>query len=540
MSPELRTVDPHWIRGEVDRLAIREGCYFDEDAGALVCDFIETFCCQSQGRWEGQPIVLLDWQRDWLMRLFGWMRPNGLRRYSRCYVEVAKKNGKSTILSALVLYLLLADGEGAPAVFLNACDKEQAGIIFREAARMVRFSPELASRLHIVESKSDKRIEHPEGNGSIIANSSVAGSKDGLNPSATIFDELHRQPNRKLWEVFEFASVARDQPLLISITTAGESTEGPWYEQREYSEKVNSGEVLDTRHLGIVYRALPDDDLDDPETWRKANPSLGATIDPEGFGRELAEARTDLVKWANFLRLRLNIIQSSDAKYFAPGLWDACNAPAIVKPRQPIWAGLDLSSSDDLSALVWITGDDSDGYDVGAKFYLPEDGIDDLAAMHGQPYRAWEAAGLITLTDGEAIDYSFIRRDVNDLADEFDLRGVWADPQFAGMLLTLLEDEDGLTCHRQRQGFISANMPTRELHRMVKTRRLRHGGHPILRWMAGNAIAVLDAHDLMKLDKRKSRLKIDGMAALVNAVAGLTEGGGAGGSVYKTRGLKVL
>lgn len=536
----LTEVDPRWIRGEVDRIAVAEGCYFDEDAAALVCDFVETWCCQSSGRWAGKPIELLEWQRDFLMRLFGWKRPTGLRRYSRAYLEVAKKNGKSTLVSALVLYLLLADGEGAPAVYLNACDRDQAGIVFGEAARMVKASPELAARLLIIDSKADKRIEHPEGNGRIVANSSVAGSKDGLNPSATIFDELHRQIDRALWAVFEYASAAREQPLLISITTAGESAEGPWFEQREYSEKVNAGEVLDTRHLGVVYRALEADDVDDPATWRKANPSLGATIDPDKFARELAEAKTDPAKWANFLRLRLNIIMRGESKFLAPGQWEACNAPAILLEGQPLWAGLDLASTDDLAALVGIQGDADDGFDLLARFYLPEDNIAELERKHGQPYRAWAERELITLTPGNSIDYGFIRADVVALAATYDLRGVWADPYNATMLLQALAEEDGLPVKQIRQGFLSLNAPTKELLGLVRSVKVRHGGHPILRWMAGNAVAVSDAAECLKLDKKKSKHKIDGMAALVNALAGATEGGDNRTTVYKTRGLLIL
>lgn len=535
-------VDPKWIRGEVDRLAISEGCYFDEGAGLAVCEFIETFCRQSQGRWAGKPIVLMGWQRDFLMRLFGWKRADGTRRYRKAYLEVAKKNGKSTLVSALVLYLLVADGEGGPKVYLNACDKDQAGIVFGEAARMVDASPDLKELpLRVINSKQDKRILFPDGNGEIIANSSIAASKDGLNPSGTVFDELHRQPDRQLWGVFEHAGAARDQPLLISITTAGESDEGPWHEEREHSEKVNRGEIPDTEHLGVVYRALPEDDIDDPATWAKANPSLGETIKADDFARKLANAKKDPAALANFRRLRLNIIQREDVKFLAPGVWDAC--PVGLKPRKgdECWAGLDLSSTDDLSAFAAIFGDPEDGFDCVFKFWLPEDNIVELEKAHRVPYRAWADLGLITLTDGNTIDYGFIRREVNDFAAEHDVRKLLVDPFNATKLAGELKEQDGLPVEFIRQGFLSLSAPTKELKRLAMGKRIRHGGNPVMKWMAGNAVAVADEAQNIKLSKKKSRLKIDGMAALVNAVAAATAGGaGAGDSVYEGRGVLIL
>jgi len=319
-----RRVPSKWIRNPSDTLAIEQGCGFDESAGQFVCDFIETFCRQSKGRWANEKLRLLDWQRDFLMRLFGWRRPDGRRRFRRFYLEVAKKNGKSTLLSALVLYLLIADGEGAPEIYLNACDRSQARIIFDESKRMVEASPDLKARIRAVDHKA--RLVCASNNGVVIANSADAPNKDGLNPSASLFDELHRQPSRDLWDVFEYASAARAEPISGSITTAGEDDSGVWHEQREYSERVNAGEIPDTSHLGIVYRALPTDDIDDPETWKKANPSLGETIQSEDFQRELTEAKEVPIKLNNFKRLRLNIITRDEAKYFDMEKWDACEA----------------------------------------------------------------------------------------------------------------------------------------------------------------------------------------------------------------------
>lgn len=316
-------VPPEWIRGPADVLAIEQGCWFDVSAGQFACEFIESFCVQSKGRWAGTLLKLLAWQRDLIMRLFGWKRADGKRRYRRAYIEVAKKNGKSTLIAALTLLLLIADGENSPEIYLNACSRDQARIIFDEARRMVEASGTLRKRIAVKDHRA--RLICGANHGAVIANSADAPDKDGLNPHATIFDELHRQSNRRLWEMFEYASAAREQPLILSITTAGEDDEGVWHEQREYSESVNEGTIPDITHLGVVYRALDSDDVDDPATWRKANPSLGETISFEDFQRELTEAKTVPVKLANFKRLRLNIIGRDEGKYFDMNAWDDCS-----------------------------------------------------------------------------------------------------------------------------------------------------------------------------------------------------------------------
>lgn len=532
-------VTARWIRNASDSLAVKQGCYFDEDAGRFVIEFIETFCRQSKGRWAGLPLQLLEWQKDFLMRLFGWRKADGSRRFRRFYLEVAKKNGKSTMLSALILYLLIASTEGAPEVYINASDREQASIIYDEAARMVRASPELSARLEVIDSK--KRILDPANNGKLVANSAEVAQKDGANASVVIFDELHRQKTREMWDIFEYAGASRQEPLTGSITTAGESCDGVWFEQREYSEKVNAGIIPDITHLGVVYRALEGDDLDDPETWRKANPSLGVTLREDDFARELLEAKSVPTKLANFKRLRLNIVTRGATAYIAIETWDLCNAHVAIPSRAPVWMGADLSSIDDLTAHATIAGDPEAGFDVRMKFWLPEEGIAELERRHQVPYRTWAEEGFITLTPGNVVDYSFIRAEVVALADEYDVKALLFDQYNAAKLALELRDQDGLPVQFLRQGFVSLNAPTKELLRLALARKIRHGGNPILRLHASNAVAEQDAAGNIKLSKGKSRKKIDGMSALVNAIAGPTgQDAVPASSVYVRKDLLIL
>jgi phage terminase large subunit-like protein len=442
-------------------------------------------------------------------------------------------------LSALALALLLVDSEGGPEVYLNAVDKDQARILFDEAGKMVAASPELASRLEVVPSQA--RIVHEAGNGVIRATSADAPKQDGLNPSAIIWDELHRQKDRKLWDVFEFSQGAREQPLAIAITTAGEEESGVWFEQRSRSEKVNAGVIPDTSHLGVIYRASETDDLDSPETWRKANPSLGATITEDGFRREMLQAKQTPTAWGNFLRLKLNIVTRCDVAFIPLDRWDACAGSPAIECGDPIYAGLDLSETQDLTALVWISGTVADGFGARARFYLPEENIVELERKHGVPYRSWEKQGHLVLTPGNVVDYAFVRRDINELAAEHNLLQLLVDPYNATKLSIELKEQDGLPVQPIRQGFLSLSGPTKQLQRLLLGGKLRHGGNPILRWHASNAVAEQDAAGNLKLSKKKSKRKIDGMAALVNAIAAATTGSvDDEPSVYDERGIQFI
>lgn len=539
-------VHPKWIRNPSDEEAVLQGCYFDEAAAERPILFVERFCKQSIGRWKGKPLTLIDWQKDFLRRLFGWKRADGRRRFTKVYLEVGKKNGKSTVLSALAILFEVADGEGAPEIHILAADKQQAGIVFNEAARMIEASPALKARLKVIggslpSGRIEKRIIDIENNGVILCNSSVADTKDGFNPSKVIFDELHRQPNRDLWTVYLGSMAAREEPMRISITTAGEDESGLWHEEREHAEQINDGRTIDIEFLGVVYRADPKDDIDSPDTWRKANPSLGVTFSEEDFRRDLEQAKLNPIDLADFLRRRLNIVTRASAKFIDPAKWALCKStvPSIDKLRHlPCFGGGDLSAVVDLSAIVFVFGDQERGFFIHCRCYLPEANIVDLEHKHKVPYRVWAEKGWITLTPGEAIDYDFIRRDINEVAAETDFRLMRIDPHNAIQLCTQLLEQDGLKVQTLQQGFISLNAPTKELLRLILTRKIKHDGHPVMTWCLLNAIAVEDSAGNIKLDKKKSRQKIDLAAALVDAISAATSSDASSAeSVYQTRGL---
>ena len=527
------------IRNKSDELALREGCYYDPAAGERVVAFVEKFCKQSKGEWSGKTIKLLDWQRDFILPLYGWKRPDGTRRFRTFYCEVAKKNGKSTLASGLTLYHLLADGEPGAEVYCLAYDLGQARIVFDEAHHMVKASPSLYKVLDPV--PSAKRILHPASNSKLQALSADVPSKDGFNASYTLFDELHRQRTRSLWDIFKYAGKSRRQPLRGSITTAGFDRESICWEQHEYTRRINEGLIEDTTHFGVIYGATLNDPIDSPATWKKANPSIGVTLKEEDFASEVKQARENPAELNNFLRLSLNIWTQSDERYIPRDKWDACaGGPIDLADLEglPCYGGLDLSSTTDVTAFVLIFGDTVQGFTVVPYFWLPEETARCREDREQVSYLTWGRMGLIKLTPGPVVDYAYVRTQINALAKRFKrLEKIYVDPHMATQLTHQLHDEDGLPVEYLRQGFISLNAPTQELMRLVMSRKLRHDANPVMDWMADNACAERDAAGSVKLSKKKSTEKIDGMAALVNAIAAATSGALEGPSVYESRGV---
>ena len=295
--------------------------------------------------------------------------------------------------------------------------------------------------------------------------------------------------------------------------------------------------IPDVAHLGVIDRALPEDDLDNPATWRKANPSLGVTINEDDFQKGLAKAKNNPAELGNFLHLRLNIICRAEGKFIELSDWDKCNGWADPSPDDRTYMGLDLSDRNDLTALVVIMGNFQSGFNVGCRFWLPRENINKLERQHQVPYRTWADQGHIELADGNTIDYGFVKAQILEIASRRNVVKLFTDPYNAKKLAEELLNNEGLPVAYHRQGYLSLSDPTKTLHELIMGGKLRHNGHPILRWHASNAVVRRDAAGNIKLDKEKLRRKIDGMAALVNAVGAAISDPGETRSVYEKRGV---
>jgi phage terminase large subunit-like protein len=504
------------IRTKSDEAAVADGCYFDEAAAEHVRDFCRRFI-RIPGT-SGQPLDLLEWQWEGVVKpLFGWRRRDGLRRFDRAYLSTPKKNGKSYLLSGIGLYMLMADGEPSSEVYIAAGSRDQAGIIFREAAKMVKASPALNALLFVRDSAKSIAAA---GGSFMHALSAEVGTKEGLNAHTVLFDELHAQPGRELWDCLRYAGAARRQPLLVSITTAGGDLQTICGEQYLYAKGVLGGQIIDPSFFAYVREADSSDPWDSEDTWRKANPSYGITLRPEVFKADCAEAKESPAKENSFRRYRLNQwVQTADA-WLSMDQWDACADPVDANnlTGRVCYAGLDLSATDDTTALVLLFQEEDESLSVLPYFWLPRDNIDALERKHKVSYRAWAKAGLFNLTAGNVVDYREIRAKIAELAKIFEIKEISIDRKFQGQGLESDLIDDGFPVVPAGQGWVSQDLPAKELEKLLKAGRIRHGGHPVLRWHASNVVVDIDKNDNYSINKKKSRSKIDGIAALLMAL----------------------
>jgi phage terminase large subunit-like protein len=479
----------------------------------------------TKDKWAGKDFRLRPWQKEIVSELFGRMRADDPKRraYRTCYLEVPRKNGKSELAAALALYGLIGDGVIGAEVYSAAADRDQAALVFNAAAAMVRNDPVLSARLKIIDSQ--KRIVDHKTGSFYRAISAEAYSKHGFNASMVIYDELHAAPNRELWDVLTTSMGARSEPLVIAITTAGYDRHSICWEQHDYALKILSGVVDDPAFYPVIYAAAEDDEWTDEAVWHKANPALEDFRDLDEM-RSLAHKAKEIPALQNtFRRLYLNQWTEQSERWIDMAAWDAC-APQSnwkqlreeMKGRRCL-GGLDLSSRTDLTALVLVFEDeDRDDTTVLPFFWVPRDGAAKRSRTDRVPYEQWIRDGLIIATDGPAVDQGFIREDINRLVREYRLAEMAFDEWNASKLSIELQG-DGIQLVAMRQGFRSLSEATKHLGALVVSRKLRHGGHPVLRWMASNMVVRQDPNGNLAPDKSKVTERIDGIVALIMGIA---------------------
>jgi phage terminase large subunit-like protein len=525
------------------------GIFFDPEAAQHIVNFFELLK-HSKGEWAGKTLTLETWQRFIVENIFGWKKADGLRRFRTAHIEVARKNGKSTLLGGVGLYLLVADGEAGAEIYSAATAKEQARILFDASADMRDASPALTklvgrvrNNLHFAQTKSKFQPL-----------SSDYGTLDGLNVHAALADELHAWPTRSLWDVLATATAARRQPLLLAITTAGFNRETLCWKQRDYASKVLAEIIQDDSFFAFVACLDEGDDWEDEKNWPKANPNLNVACKVEDLRAKAKQAAEEPTALNDFLRLHLNMWTQQDVRWMPMAAWDKCSG--IEQTEDPkrgrerwleelrgsaCFGGLDLSSTTDLTAYVLIFPPDGvrTKYRVLPWFFVPEENIANRARKDRVPYPVWVREGFITATPGNVVDYAFVRKTINDTAAEYDLQKIGVDTWNARQLITELTEHDGIECEEFRQGFASMSAPTKSLMRLVLAGEIEHANNPVLRWNASNAVVVQDAAGNIKPDKSKATERIDGIVALIEAV-GEADANPGTGSIYETRGILTL
>ena len=499
--------------------------------------FIERFCTHTKGELGGKPFILEDWQKDKIIRpLFGYVDKNGLRKYRTCYIEIPRKNGKSNLSAAIALYMLFADGEIGAEVVSCAASRQQANIVFSIAKQMCINSKELNRRAKVF-----RNAITLESNGSYYKSISAdSHTAHGMNLSCAIFDELHAQKERELWDVVNTSTGARKQPLVIAITTAGFDKNSICYELSQYATKVRDGIIKDETFLPVLYRAEIEDDWKSEETWKKANAGYGSIIKKEYFKQQFNKALNTPSFINTFKRLHLNLWTGAESAWLTPDEWSACNISEIDLKKlegRDCFAGLDLASVRDISALVLIFPDDDNNFDIVPFLFVPEAKVEQRIGGDGVDYRTWVDQNFIIMTEGNVQDYNFIQSKYVELSEKFNIVSCAFDRWNSSQLVINLINE-GAKMNPIGMGFVSQSSPTKYLESLVLDKKINHGGHPVLRWMMSNITLQEDPAGNIKINKGKSKDKIDGIAALIMALAEyMNTLGEDGESIYEDRGL---
>ena len=519
-----------------------EDSVYDKDAADFAVMFIESLC-HTKGTWAGKKFELIDWQEQIIRDLFGTLKPNGYRQFNTAYVEIPKKQGKSELAAAVALLLCCGDGEERAEVYGCAADRQQATIVFDVAADMVRMCPALNKRVKIL--ASQKRIIYTPTNSFYQVLSAEAYSKHGFNIHGVVFDELHTQPNRKLFDVMTKGSGdARMQPLYFLITTAGTDTNSICYETHQKAKDILDGRKIDPTFYPVIYGADESDDWTDPKVWRKANPSLDITVGIDKVETACNSAKQNPGEENSFRQLRLNQWVKQAVRWMPMGKWDACafTVDEDELEGRVCYGGLDLSSTTDITAfvLVFPPQDEDDKYIILPYFWVPEDTLDLRVRRDHVPYDVWERKGYLQTTEGNVVHYGYIEKFIERLGERFNIREIAFDRWGAVQMVQNLEGM-GFTVVPFGQGFKDMSPPTKELMKLVLEQRIAHGGQPVLRWNMDNILIRTDPAGNIKADKEKSTEKIDGAVATIMALdRAIRCGNDAGESVYDTRGLLVF
>ncbi len=500
--------------------------YFDFDRVDRVVKEAFPLLRHTQGKWAGKALIPDPWQVAYILApTYGWVRKNDDDRWVRVvrtqYVDVPRKNGKTTMAGGQAVYLTGADHEPGAQVYAVAVAKDQARFCFDPVKFLVEKSPDLGDLFKTTVG----RVVHKQSGSYFTVVSSLADLIHGANVHGAVVDELHKHKTRDVVEAIETGTGARDQPLVIIITTADDGRQASIYaEKRAYCEHLAGGVIEDPTFYGVVFGADEDDDPFAEATWRKANPGYGISPTREFMESAAKKAADNPASLASFLRLHLGRRTKQETKYLELDDWDR-NASLVTEERltgRICYGGLDLASTSDLCALAWDFPDENGGHDVLFRLWLPDGALPSLDRRTAGNATIWVRNGFLILTPGNVADYDFIREQINRDRERFTVKEIGFDPWNSSQLVNDL-GADGANMVTVRQGFASMSAPTKELLRLLKEGtsaqpRYRHGGNPAVRWQVDNFAVAMDAAGNVKPDKATAGEKIDGLVAGIMAL----------------------
>jgi phage terminase large subunit-like protein len=511
---------------------------FDEDRASHVCKFIELLP-HIEGEWarKGLKITLEPWQCFLLTTVFGWIDANGLRRYRSVYIEVPRKNAKSTITSGVGLYLLAADGEQGAQVYSAATTRDQAAIVWKVAKRMAAKSAGMQARFGVGTSAHAVFVEHTASTFKPLSRDQ-GGNHDGYNVHGGLIDELHAHKTREIFDVIETGTGAREQPLLWSITTAGSNRTGICYEQRDYVRRILGGAHVDDSYFGIIYTLDTEDDWTDPAVWEKANPNWGVSVKPDDIERKARKAMELPSAQNNFLTKHLNVWVNAATSWLDMRRWDECSKPLKLEDfaSQPCWVGLDLAERSDIAALSILFKRDNTFYHFG-RYYLNEHQVE---TSGNSQYSGWMRSGHLTVNDGDVTDFDVIAVDLRELCQDFDVQEIAFDPAFSSYFATKLVQE-GLPMVEIKQAGRFFTQPFLELEGLVYGKKFEFDGNPVMTWMVSNTMTKTSQFNgLVHPVKERPENKIDGVISLLMALGRAMTMEESATSVYDTENRGIL
>lgn len=516
--------------------------YFDWEAGEHAVRFIQLLR-HVDGEWAGKPFLLSDWQEwDIVRPIFGWKCLDGTRRFRDAFISVARKNGKSSLIAAMGAYMFLADREFGAQVYAAATKEEQARIVFEMARKMIEFSPELRQQI-----KSFKKTFVCDKTASrFMPLGRDSKTMDGFSVHCGIIDEYHAHKTSEMYDVLDDGRGARRQSLLLNITTAGFNVSSPCKKEWDLVVKILDGLLENHRYFGFIATADDPAKWREEESWFQGNPNFGISIYPQGFKSDFDKADASMQKQNSFKTKRLNVWTEQATRWISMEKYALCEGevdPEWFKGRR-CFGGLDLGITKDLSALALAFLDDSkpkgqeDVY-LLMKYWIPEVGKYERYKNDGVNYPEWCDAGWITTTPGETTRYDYIRRDIAELAEQYEIAEIAIDRAHAHELMVQLAD-DGLNIVKHAQNLMAMNFPCRSFEELILQRRLKPGVDPVFKWQVSNCAIITDGNENIKIVKDKSGDRVDGVVAAVMGIGRALIAPEPVKSVYEARGLVII
>ncbi len=489
---------------------------FDLRSANRPIEFIETLCKHSKGEWMGKPIELELFQKAFISALFGFVDEQGIRRYKETFFLVARKNGKSTLLSGIMLYMLIADGEGGAQIVSAATKREQSSIVFSEALNMVSQSPAL--KAHLKKRKTD--LYFPLTFSTMTALASDSNTLDGLNLHLAVIDELHAIRDRNLYEVLKQGMSARRSPLMVMITTAGTVRENIYDDMYEYASKVVDGTIQDDRFLPVLYELDNRNEWTDYRMWEKANPGLGRIKKLEDIVEKVERAKANAKDLPGILTKDFNIRDTRAGSWLT---FDQVNNEEVftmadVRDSYAI-GGVDLSSTTDLScATLLVMRPDGSKY-VLQQYFLPEELVERRTTEDKIPYDKWAERGLLTLSEGNKVNFTDVTQWFLRMMHENEIRPIWIgyDPWNSTYWVQEMK-EQGFQMEVVRQGAQTMSQPMKELAADLQAKNINYNNNPILKWCLTNTSVKVDDNDNIRPVKgQHQRQRVDGAVSLIIA-----------------------